>query len=93
MFFMYLKLEKKNLVSKFILSKKKKKVFKIVFESGQIVLSENSPFVGKGSIDESPFKLNIFVINNNVSTSYVYLLNSYNLWHVRPWHVNISFIK
>lgn len=56
-----------------------KKGFKIVFESGQVVLFKISSFVKKGYVYKIMFKLNICVSNNKASTSSVYLLDSYDL--------------
>ena len=80
---------KKNLVSASLLCKNG---FKVVLESGSVVLSKNGIFVGKGYSCEGMFKLNVDGINemNNVST---YFVDSPSLWHARLAHLNFSSLQ
>ena len=78
---------RKNLVSGPILSKKG---FKLVFESDMFILTKAGMYVRKGYLTEGLFKLNVLVtktMNNNKNT-YVYIVDSFVLWHARLGHVN-----
>ena len=62
------------------------------FESDKIVMTKNNIFVGKGYCNQGLFVLNVFnVLNENASTS-AYLIDSFDLWHMRLGHVNNSYV-
>ena len=50
-------------------------------------------YVGKGYLSNGLFKMNVMtvfpIIDNNKSTSFVYMLESSNVWHGRLCHVII----
>ena len=79
----------KNLVSSSLLSKNG---FKLVFESDKFSLFKSRMYVGKGYLSNDLFKINVMTafptIDNNKSTSSVYVLESFNIWHGRLGHVN-----
>ena len=81
----------RNLVSGFLLNKAG---LKIVFESNEIVLSQNGDFVGKGFCHEGLFVLETNCENMNLSSnSSAYIVESLDLWHGRLGHVNVAAIK
>ena len=46
-------------------------------------------YVGKGYLSNGLFKMNVMtVIDNNKGASFVYMLESSNVWHGRLGHVN-----
>ncbi|KAK7287237.1 hypothetical protein RIF29_00393 [Crotalaria pallida] len=65
---------------------------KVTFESDKIVMTKNNVFVGKGYCDQGLFVLNIDNMNEIVSSS-VYLIDSYDMWHARLGHVSLNYIK
>ena len=67
---------------------------RILFDSNKIVLTKNEAFVGKGYCNHGLFMLNVFyIINNNASSSFAYIVDSYDIWHGRLGHVNFSYMK
>ena len=87
MYFMFLKLERTNLVSAFLLCKNS---FKTILEYDHVVLSKNGIFMDKGYTNDGMFKLNLDGINeiNDVS---VYFVDSSTLWHARLAHLSFSW--
>ena len=81
----------RNLVSGVLLGKPG---IKCVFESGNLILSRNGIFVGKGYSTEGMVKLCIVdnIINNKKFPS-VYMIDSVTLWHSRLAHIGISTMK
>ena len=81
-----------NLVSGHLLGKLG---VKSVCESGKLVLSRNSVFVGKGYSTERMVKLctsdNVYIKNKNVSSAYI--VDSITLWHGRLAHIGIGNMK
>ena len=79
----------KNLVSDSLLSKNG---FKLVFESDKFSLFKSGMYVGKGYLSNGLFKVNVTIafpsIDNNKSSSSIYMLESSNVWHGRLGHVN-----
>ena len=76
----------KNLVSGSLLSKKG---FKLVFESNKFSLFKSGMYMGKGYLSNDLFKMNVMTtIDNNKSTSSIYMLELSNIWHGRLGHVN-----
>ena len=79
----------KNLAFGSLLSKNS---FKLVFESDKFSLFENGMYVGKGYLSNDLFKMNVMTvfptIDNNKSTSSVYMLELSNVWHGKLGHVN-----
>ena len=78
---------RKHLVSGSILSKKG---FKLVFKYDRFILTKAGMYVGKGYLTEGLFKLNVLVTNtmNNNKNTFVYIVDSFVLWHARLGHVN-----
>ena len=70
----------RNLVSGSLLSKNG---FKLVFESDKFSLFKSGMYVGKGYLNNGLFKMNVMTIfptiDNNKSTSSVYMLESFNI--------------
>ena len=85
---------RKNLVSDSLLNKYG---FMMVFEANKVVLSKSGMFVGKGYVSNGLVKLNIMTLKpkimNKTYASFVYVLESSNLWHGRIWHVNYCSLK
>ena len=66
----------------------------ILFDSNKIVLTKNDAFVGKGYCNQGLFMLNVFyIINNNASSFFAYIIDSCDIWHGRLGHVNFSYMK
>ena len=71
-----------------------KKGFKLVFVSDNFILTKNWMYVGKGYMSNGLFKMNVMTVVphtkniNNKNTSSAYMLESSNVWHGRPGHVN-----
>lgn len=63
---------------------------KSVLEGDKFILSKGWVIIGKEYLCESIFKLN--VINNNKST-FAYIVESCDLWHIGLGHVNFRKIK
>lgn len=76
---------RKNLVFGGLLSKHG---YKLVFESDKFVLTKNSMFVGKCYAENGMFKLNLIMEN-----AYVYIVDSFSLWHDRLGHVNYDSVN
>ena len=60
--------------------------FRLVFESDKFVLSKSKMYVGKGYMSDGMWKLNVMTIiksNMNKASTFVYILESSNLWHGR----------
>ena len=56
-----------------------------MFDSDKIVLTKNDAFVGKSYCNQGLFMLNVYdIINNNTSSSFAYIVDSYDIWHGRP---------
>ena len=67
---------------------------RIMFDYDKLVLIKNDVFVGKGYYNHNLFMLNVSnIINDNVSSSSVYIVDSCDIWHVRLGYVNIFYIK
>ena len=67
---------------------------RILFDSNKIVLTKNDAFVGKGYCNHGLFMLNVFyIIINNASSSFAYIVDSCDIWHGRLGHVNFSYMK
>ena len=87
---------RKNLVSGSLLSKKG---FKLVFVSNNFILTKNGIYVGKGYMSNGLFKMNVMTVVphtkniNNKNMSYVYMLESSNVWHGRLGHVNYDTLR
>ena len=77
---------RKNLISVDLLCKKG---FRVVFESGKVILSKSGMFVGKGYACDGMYKVSI---NNEIESS-AYMLESSYLWHDRLAHVNFNSLK
>ena len=64
--------------------------FKLVFESDKFSLFQSGIYVGKGYLSNDLFKMNVMIvfpiIDNNKSTSFVYMLESSNVWYGRLGH-------
>ena len=76
----------KNLVFGSFLSKNG---FILVFESDKFSLFKSGMFVGKGYLSNGLFQMNVMTaINNNKSTSSIYMLELSNVWHGRLDHAN-----
>ena len=80
---------RKNLISVPLLNKNG---FKSVFEGDKFILSKGGVFVGKGYLCENMFKCNVANINNNDMIS-AYIVESYDLWHMRLGHVNFRKLE
>ena len=65
----------------------------MVFESDKVILSKSGMYVGKGYVSDGLFKLNVMTIINKNNQSFVYLLESSNLWHGRLGHVNYDTFR
>ena len=59
-------------------------------ESDKIVMTKNNVFMGKGYCDQGLFVLNISKIINE--SCFLYIINSYDIWHVRLGHVTICML-
>ncbi|GMI72561.1 hypothetical protein HRI_000925400 [Hibiscus trionum] len=80
-----------NLVSVALLGKAGIKIF---FESDKVILTKSNNFVGKGYCKNGLFVLNVSeIMNVNASSSSAYLIDSYDLWHARLGHLNVSYLK
>ena len=79
----------KNLVSGLLLSKNG---FKLVFEFNKFLLFKSGMYMGNGYLSNDLFKMNVMtvfsIIDNNKSTSSVYMIESSNVWHGRLGYVN-----
>ena len=65
-----------------------------MYESGNLILSRNGAFIGKGYSSDGMVKLCIVdngINNNNVS--FAYMLDSVSLWHGRLAHIGLSTMK
>jgi len=71
-----------NLVSVTLLGKVR---VKVSFESDQIVMTKNNMLVGNGYCDQGLFILNFYEIVNE-SSSFVYIVDLYNMWHAIKTH-------
>ena len=80
-----------NLVSSSLLSKNG---FKMAFESNKFVLAKNRVYVGKRYLENGLFKMNVMIrlrdFNDCIVSFFVYLLESFNLWHDKLRHVNFN---
>ena len=85
---------RKNLVSGLLLNKHG---FKMVFEADKVVVSKSGKFVRKGYVSNGLFKLNVMTVKpkimNKTNASFVYVLESSNLWHGRLRHINYGSLK
>ena len=80
-----------NLVSVSLLGKAG---VKIMYESDKIMLTKNDALVGKGYCNQGLFMLNVSkILNNKASSTFSYIVVSFNVWHGRLGHVNFSYIK
>ena len=67
---------------------------KILFDYDKIVLTKNDAFVGKGYCNHGLFMLNVFyIIINNASSSFAYIVDSCDIWHGRLGYVNFSYMN
>ena len=55
----------------------------VSFESDKIIMTKKNIFVKKGYFDQGLFILNISKITNYKTSSFVYLIDSYDIWHAR----------
>ena len=62
------------------------------FESDKIVMTKNNVFMGKGFCNQGLFVLSISKVMNGNSSS-AYLVDSYNVWHVRLRYASGGYIK
>ena len=85
---------RKNLISGLLLNKHG---FKMVFEADKVVVSKSGMFVGKGYVSNRLFKLNVMTVKpkiiNKTNASFVYVLESSNLWHGRLGLINYGYLK
>ena len=85
---------RKNLVSSSLLNKHG---FRMVFEVDKVIVSKSGMFVGKGYMSNGLFKLNVMTVKpkimNKTNASFVYVLESSNLWHGKLGHVNYGYLK
>ena len=66
---------------------------KVSFESDKIVMTRNNVFMGKGYCDQGFFVLNVSnIINEYGFMSFTYIVDSYDIWHVRLRHINSSYV-
>jgi len=65
----------------------------VSFESDKIIMTKKNIFVKKGYFDQGLFILNISKITNYKTSSFVYLIDSYDIWHARLWQVNSSYVN
>ena len=54
---------------------------------------KNNVFVGKGFCNQGLFVLNISEVMNENSSSFAYLVDSYDIWPARLGHVSSGYIK
>ena len=84
----------KNLIFGSLLNKHR---FRMVFKVDKVVVSKSGMFVGKGYVSNGLFKLNVMTVKpkimNETNSSFVYVLESSNLWHGRLGHVNYDSLK
>ena len=84
----------KNLISSSMLSENG---FKLVFESDKFVFMKNGMYVGKRYMTNGLFKMNVMTVkhdfNNNKASTFVYLIESFTLWHDRLGQVNNKTLK
>ena len=84
----------KNLISGSLLNKHG---FRMVFEAEKVVVSKSRMFVRKGYVSNGLFKLNVMIVKpkiiNKTNASFVYVLESSNLWHGKLGHVNYGSLK
>ena len=67
---------------------------RIMFDYDKLVWIKNDVFVGKGYYNHNLFMLNVSnIINDNASSSSVYIVDSCDIWHGRLGYVNILYIK
>ena len=67
---------------------------KIMFDSDKIVLTKNNAFVGKGYCNQGLFMLNVLqIMNNKAYSSFVYMVDSCDVWHGILGQVNFPYIK
>ncbi|RDX84489.1 hypothetical protein CR513_34459, partial [Mucuna pruriens] len=67
---------------------------KVSFESDKIAMTKNNAFVGNGYYNQGLFVLNVFeTISENASSSFAYMIDSYDIWHARLGHINSSLIN
>jgi len=65
----------------------------VSLECGNIVMTKSNVFVGNGYYDQGFFILNAFdIINESESMSSTYIIDSYDMWHVRLRHVNSLYV-
>ena len=62
------------------------------FEYDKIVMTKNNVFMGKGFCNQGLFVLSISKVMNGNSSS-AYLVDSYNVWHVRLRYASGGYIK
>ena len=78
-----------NLVSVSLLRKVR---VKVSFEFDRIVMTKNNIFVGKGFCNQGLLILSISEVIN-INSSYVYLVDSYDVRYARLRHVSSGYIK
>jgi len=81
----------RNLVSGIPLNKAE---LKTIVGDVKFIISHNGIFVGKGYLNGSLFVLNLAseTMNENASSS-AYIAESFDMWHGRLGHVNLTSIK
>lgn len=67
---------------------------KVFFEFDKIVMTKNNIFfMSTSCCNYELFVLNASEIINKNACSFTYLIEFYNLWHIRLVHVNFSYVK
>ena len=70
--------------------------FKLVFESNKFVLSKRGMYVRKGYMNDGMWKLNVMTIiksSMNKTSTFVYMLESSNLWNDILGHINYDAFR
>ena len=83
----------KNLVSDSLLNSHG---FRLVLESNKFVLSKSGMYVRKGYMSDNMWKLNVMTIiksERNKTSSFAYILESFNLWHGILGHVSYDTLR
>ena len=84
---------RKSLVSGSLLNNHE---FQLVFESNKFIFSKSGMYVEKGYMSDDMWKLNLMTIIKsymNKASTFVYILESSNLWHGRLGHVNYDTLR
>lgn len=82
---------RRNLVSVLLLNRAS---LKLSFEAGKVVITKSDVYVGKGYLSEGLFVLNVTdIMNEKASSTSIYMIVSYDIWHGRLGHCNAAYIK